>query len=129
MMSVNGSGTVSLITNRNAFLGKGLQHCAIFLKSSVSAPRLCAFRSDKHLCVQVIDDTKLHTLASASIKQKSISEYIDYTSEPTINFWIESKRITNRINLMDKMPKPSGYPYHGRIQAITAAARERDLYF
>jgi len=32
----------------------------------------------------VIDDTKMHTLASASTKQKPISEEFDYTSGPTI---------------------------------------------
>lgn len=45
---------------------------------------MCVFRSNKHLYVQVIDDTKMHTLASASTKQKPISEEFDYTSGPTI---------------------------------------------
>lgn len=47
-------------------------------------PRLCVFRSNKHLYVQVIDDTKMHTLASASTMQKSISEELNYTSGPTL---------------------------------------------
>ncbi|ONK67697.1 uncharacterized protein A4U43_C05F2790 [Asparagus officinalis] len=37
-------------------------------------PRLCVFRSNKHIYVQVIDDTKMHTLASASTMQKPVSE-------------------------------------------------------
>ncbi|KAB1213721.1 50S ribosomal protein L18, chloroplastic [Morella rubra] len=48
-------------------------------------PRLCVFRSNKHLYVQVIDDTKMHTLASASTMQKPISEEFDYSSGPTIS--------------------------------------------
>lgn len=47
-------------------------------------PRLCVFRSNKHLYVQVIDDTKMHTLASASTMQKPVSEEFDCTSGPTI---------------------------------------------
>uniref|UniRef100_A0A2P2IS89 50S ribosomal protein L18ic n=1 Tax=Rhizophora mucronata TaxID=61149 RepID=A0A2P2IS89_RHIMU len=47
-------------------------------------PRLCVFRSNKHLYVQVIDDTKMHTLASASTMQKPISEGLDYSSGPTL---------------------------------------------
>ncbi|KAK2969691.1 hypothetical protein RJ640_025868 [Escallonia rubra] len=47
-------------------------------------PRLCVFRSNKHLYVQVIDDTTMHTLASASTMQKPISEDFDYSSGPTI---------------------------------------------
>lgn len=34
--------------------------------------------------VQVIDDTKMHTLASASTVQKPVSEEVDYSSGPTI---------------------------------------------
>ncbi|CAI9764689.1 unnamed protein product [Fraxinus pennsylvanica] len=47
-------------------------------------PRLCVFRSNKHIYVQVIDDSKMHTLASASTMQKPISEEFDYSSGPTI---------------------------------------------
>ena len=47
-------------------------------------PRLSVFRSNKHLYVQVIDDSKMHTLASASTVQKPISEEFDYTSGPTL---------------------------------------------
>ncbi|KAL8555431.1 hypothetical protein ACS0TY_003296 [Phlomoides rotata] len=47
-------------------------------------PRLCVFRSNKHIYAQVIDDSKMHTLASASTMQKPISEEFDYSSGPTI---------------------------------------------
>ncbi|KAL4317773.1 hypothetical protein GQ457_18G004910 [Hibiscus cannabinus] len=47
-------------------------------------PRLCVFRSNKHLYVQVIDDSKMHTLAAASTMQKQISEEFNYSSGPTI---------------------------------------------
>ena len=57
-------------------------------------PRLCVFRSNKHLYVQVIDDSKMHTLASASTMQKSISEELDYSSSPTI--------VSSRIRIQDQ---------------------------
>ncbi|CAA7395425.1 unnamed protein product [Spirodela intermedia] len=47
-------------------------------------PRMSVFRSNKHLCVQVIDDSKMHTLASASTMQKPVSEESDYSCGPTI---------------------------------------------
>lgn len=47
-------------------------------------PRLAVFRSNKHIYAQVIDDTKMHTLASASTMQKPVSEEFDYTAGPTI---------------------------------------------
>ncbi|XP_071932835.1 large ribosomal subunit protein uL18c-like [Coffea arabica] len=48
-------------------------------------PRLSVFRSNKHLYVQVIDDSKMHTLASASTMQKPISDDLNYSSAPTID--------------------------------------------
>ncbi|KAF3516378.1 hypothetical protein DY000_02059563 [Brassica cretica] len=53
--------------------------------STTERPRMCVFRSNKHLYVQVIDDTKMHTLPSASTKQKPISGEFEYTSGPTIH--------------------------------------------
>ncbi|KAL1200722.1 Large ribosomal subunit protein uL18c [Cardamine amara subsp. amara] len=171
MTSVSGCGSVSLITNRSAFLGSGLQHRAVFLKpwSSSSSlqsrslvveaktktssedriarhsrirkkvngtterPRLCVFRSNKHLYVQVIDDTKMHTLASASTKQKPISEEFDYTSGPTIEVAKKVGEVIAKSCLEKGITKVAfdrgGYPYHGRIEALAAAAREHGLQF
>ncbi|XVF69810.1 hypothetical protein PTKIN_Ptkin11bG0111400 [Pterospermum kingtungense] len=47
-------------------------------------PRLCVFRSNKHLYIQVIDDSKMHTLASASTMQKPMCEEFNYSSGPDI---------------------------------------------
>ena len=54
------------------------------MEGTPERPRLCVFRSNKHLYVQVIDDTKMHTLAAASTMQKAISEEISYSSGPTV---------------------------------------------
>ncbi|CAF1931430.1 unnamed protein product [Brassica oleracea var. botrytis] len=42
------------------------------VNGTTERPRMCVFRSNKHLYVQVIDDTKMHTLASASTKKKPL---------------------------------------------------------
>lgn len=47
-------------------------------------PRMSVFRSNKHIYVQVVDDTRMHTLAAASTMQKSVSEEVSYSSGPTI---------------------------------------------
>lgn len=62
-----------------------MAHFLVFqVEGTTERPRLCVFRSNKHLYVQVIDDTKMHTLASASTMQKPISEEFDFTAGPTI---------------------------------------------
>ena len=45
---------------------------------------MAVFRSNKHIYVQVIDDSKMHTLAAASTMQKPVSEELDYSAGPTI---------------------------------------------
>ncbi|XP_071691580.1 large ribosomal subunit protein uL18c-like [Rutidosis leptorrhynchoides] len=96
-------------------------------------PRLCVFRSNKHMYVQVIDDTKMHTLASASTMQKPLSEEFDFTSGPTIDV---AKKIGEAIakSCIEKGITAvafdrGGYPYHGRIQALADSAREHGLKF
>ncbi|KAI4344682.1 hypothetical protein L6164_011880 [Bauhinia variegata] len=96
-------------------------------------PRLSVFRSNKHLYVQVIDDTKMHALASASTMQTPISEEFDYTSGPTIEV---AKKIGELIAKTCKEKgitkvafDRGGYPYHGRVQALADAAREHGLEF
>ncbi|KAJ7980496.1 50S ribosomal protein L18 [Quillaja saponaria] len=96
-------------------------------------PRLAVFRSNKHLYVQVIDDTKMHTLASASTVQKSISEEFSYTCGPTIEAAKKVGEIIAKSCLEKGITKVAfdrgGYPYHGRVEAIAAAAREHGLQF
>ncbi|KAF8401190.1 hypothetical protein HHK36_012121 [Tetracentron sinense] len=96
-------------------------------------PRLCVFRSNKNLYVQVIDDTKMHTLASASTVQKPISEEFDYSSGPTLEVAAKVGEIIAKSCLEKGITKVAfdrgGYPYHGRVKAIADAAREHGLQF
>ncbi|CAM8893058.1 unnamed protein product [Rhodiola kirilowii] len=104
-----------------------------FVQGTTDRPRLCVFRSNKHIHVQVIDDSKMHTLAAASTQQKAISEEIDYTSGPTIEV---AKKIGEAIaksclekGIVKVAFDRGGYPYHGRIEALADAAREHGLQF
>ncbi|KAK8995142.1 hypothetical protein V6N11_069590 [Hibiscus sabdariffa] len=96
-------------------------------------PRLCVFRSNKHLYVQVIDDSKMHTLAAASTMQKLISEEFNYSSGPTIEVAKKVGECIAKSCLEKGITKVAfdrgGYPYHGRIQALADSAREHGLQF
>ncbi|RWW21348.1 hypothetical protein GW17_00014508 [Ensete ventricosum] len=81
---------------------------------------MSVFRSNNHLYVQVIDDTKMHTLASASTMQKP--DVAKKVGEAIAKSCLE-KGIT-RVTF-DR----GGYPYHGRIEALANAAREIGLEF
>ncbi|XP_044471500.1 50S ribosomal protein L18, chloroplastic-like [Mangifera indica] len=96
-------------------------------------PRLCVFRSNKHLYVQVVDDTKMHTLASASTMQKPISEEFNYSSGPTIEVAKRVGEVIAKPCLEKGITKVAfdrgGYLYHGSVEALANAAREHGLQF
>ncbi|RDY11298.1 50S ribosomal protein L18, chloroplastic [Mucuna pruriens] len=96
-------------------------------------PRLSVFRSNKHLSVQVIDDTTMHTIASASTMQKAIAQEFNYTAGPTLEVAKRIGEIIAKSCLEKGITKVAfdrgGYPYHGRVQAIAEAAREHGLDF
>ncbi|CAH9080336.1 unnamed protein product [Cuscuta europaea] len=96
-------------------------------------PRMAVFRSNKHIFVQVIDDTQMHTLAAVSTMQKAISAEVNYSSGPTIEVARKVGEAIAKSCLEKGITKVAfdrgGYPYHGRIQAIAEAAREKGLQF
>ncbi|KAK7328619.1 hypothetical protein VNO77_22732 [Canavalia gladiata] len=96
-------------------------------------PRLNVFRSNKHLFVQVIDDTKMHTLASVSTMQKTVADEFNYSSSPTLEAAKRVGEIIAKSCLEKGITKVAfdrgGYPYQGRVQALADAAREHGLDF
>jgi len=94
-------------------------------------PRLCVFRSHKHIYAQVIDDTKGHTLAAASdlepglrtqVAGKPKKERAALVGELVARRALE-KGITKVV--FDR----GGYKYHGRVKALAEAARQAGLQF
>ena len=112
---------------------------------TAEVPRLCVFRSSKHIYTQMIDDEKGKTLAAASdqeikgkvqIKKKE-TEKKDEKKEiiRTANIAIAyevGKLIAERA-LKNKIKKivfdRGGYKYHGRVKAVAEGAREGGLEF
>eukprot|EP01018_Ginkgo_biloba_P036081 Gb_12756 [translate_table: standard] len=103
------------------------------LNGTPERPRLAVFRSNKHIYAQVIDDTKMHTLASASTMQKPLSEELKFTSGPTIDIAKKVGEAIAKACLEKGITKVAfdrgGFIYHGRIKALADSAREQGLDF
>ncbi|KLO22630.1 50S ribosomal protein L18 [Marinitoga sp. 1197] len=92
-------------------------------------PRMAVFKSNKHLYVQIIDDTKGHTLAAASTVDKGLN------LEKTWN--IEAAKEVGKLIAKRALEKGiskvsfdrGGFKYHGKIKALAEAAREAGLDF
>jgi len=89
-------------------------------------PRLCVFRSGKHIYAQIVNDTVGKTLMTASsltVDQKKSGKDMAKHVGTKIAEMAKAKSITNVV--FDR----NGYLYHGRIQALAEGAREAGLNF
>ena len=91
-------------------------------------PRLCVFRSAKHIYAQIIDDVNGVTLVSASSMEKSFTEYGgNKDAAKKIGMLVaercKAKGIENVV--FDR----GGYLYHGRVKELAEGAREGGLQF
>lgn len=92
-------------------------------------PRLCVFRSNKHIYAQVIDDVAQHTLAAASDFNVESNSTTGATCEisAAVGKLIAQRALEKGITkvVFDR----GGNLYHGRIKALADAAREAGLDF
>ena len=98
---------------------------------SVERPRLCVFRTSKHIYAQIIEDVTGNTLAAASTIAKGIEDSVKYSGNveaaKLVGKKIAEKALANDIKqvVFDR----NGFLYHGRVKALADAAREAGLTF
>lgn len=94
---------------------------------SSERPRLAIYRSLNHIYAQVIDDIEGQTLASASTTEKDLrgSSGGNVDAARRVGKSIAERALAKGISsvVFDR----GGYLYHGRIKALTDAAREAGL--
>lgn len=94
-------------------------------------PRLCIFRSAKHIYAQIIEDTTGTTLVSASTLCKEVAEELKGTGNidaaKAVGTAVAKKALAKDIKevVFDR----NGFLYHGRIKGLADAAREAGLSF
>lgn len=109
------------------------KHARVRRKISGTAemPRLCVFRSSKHIYAQVIDDVTGTTLAQASSLDAEIKSQTDEggnkDAASKVGELVAKRALEKDIDtvVFDR----GGYIYHGRVAALAEAAREAGLKF
>ena len=94
-------------------------------------PRLCVFRSSKHIYAQVVNDLNGTTLASASTLDPDVKAQVTYGGNKAAASLV-GKAVAERAKQagIDKICfDRRSYKYHGRVQALADAAREAGLQF
>src|SRR5436305_1045843 len=97
------------------------------VRGSTERPRLAVYRSLNHIYAQVIDDEKSQTLASASTTEKDLrgSSGGNVAAAKRVGQAIAERALSAGIDqvVFDR----GGYLYHGRVRALTDAARSAGL--
>ena len=97
------------------------------VKGSTERPRLAIYRSSNHIYAQVIDDRQGQTLVSASTTETDLRGNTGGNVEAArrIGQAIAERAIAKGIEqvVFDR----GGYLYHGRVKALTDAARAAGL--
>ena len=97
------------------------------VRGTQERPRLAIFRSLNHIYAQVIDDERAVTIASASTVEKDLrgSTGGNLDAAQRVGRAIAERAIAKGVEqvVFDR----GGFRYHGRIKALTEAAREAGL--
>lgn len=96
------------------------------VKGTDERPRLCVFRSGKHMYAQIVNDVTGHTLVSASsltLKDKKSG------SDLAKLVGAEVAKAAIGKNIKSVVFDRNGYVYHGRVKALADGAREAGLNF
>ena len=119
-----------MITKINRKAERERRHLRVRRKVSGTAecPRLCVFRSNNNIFVQVIDDVKGNTLAQASTLDKEVKTKHSNKEAAKEGGALIAKRALEK-NIKTVVYDRGGYVYHGVVKEVAEAAREAGLEF
>lgn len=107
---------------------------------TAAKPRLCVFRSHRHIYAQLIDDEKGRTLAALSdldltkeskgtASKKSLSKKTGGKKEIGYEVGKLIAQRADKLNVKEIVFDRGGYKYHGRVKRLAEGAREGGLKF
>ncbi len=115
-------------TDRNAERIRRHKRVRRKISGTAECPRLCVFRSNSNIYVQVIDDVKAVTLAQASTLDKEVkTKHSNKEAAKEVGALIAKRALEKNIKtvVFDR----GGYIYHGVVKELADAAREGGLEF
>lgn len=101
------------------------------MRGTPERPRLCVFRSNKHIYAQIIDDQTGITIAAASTISKelagSLEKSANHAAASQVGTMVARRALARNVTkvVFDR----NGFLYHGRVKALADAARETGLEF
>ncbi|MCD6133656.1 MAG: 50S ribosomal protein L18 [Deltaproteobacteria bacterium] len=116
------------VSDRNKVRKKRKLRIKEKIKGTAERPRLCVYKSLKHIYAQIIDDSSARTLVCASTIDKDCKvKGNNIEAAKGVGMVIARKALKNGIDtvVFDR----NGYVYKGRVKALADAARNEGLKF
>jgi large subunit ribosomal protein L18 len=101
------------------------------VRGCLERPRLCVFRSARHIYAQIIEDSTGTTLVAVSTVCKDVGDDLKACGNVEAAKLV-GKKIAERAlakNITQVVFDRNGFLYHGRVKALADAARETGLSF
>jgi large subunit ribosomal protein L18 len=98
------------------------------IAGTAEKPRMTVTRSNKSLYIQVIDDAKGYTLASASTREKDLRTIKSNIEGAGQLGEVMGKRLLEK-NIKTVVFDRNGYLYHGLVKALADGARKAGIQF
>ena len=98
------------------------------ISGTAARPRMTVTRSNRSLSVQIIDDTKGHTLASASTLEKELRSIKVNVAGAAKLGEIVGKRLLEK-DIKSVVFDRNGYLYHGIVKALADGTRKAGVEF
>jgi len=114
--------------NKNAIRLKRHERIRNTISGTKETPRFNVYRSNKHIYVQIIDDTTGNTLvSSSSLILKDLESTSSIDAAIAVGKDVAGKAL--EAGIKEVVFDRGGYLYHGRVKALADAAREAGLEF
>ena len=122
-------GLTSRTRGKSKAAARTRRHLRLRTKISGDAmrPRLVVTRSARHVFVQVVDDTKGITLASASTMEADLRKHAGDKSEKSKAVGLLVAERAKKAGITEVIFDRGGNKYAGRVAAIADGAREGGL--
>ena len=99
---------------------------------SAERPRLCVFKSAKHIYAQIIDDSEGRTIVAASTQKLGEVKADEKTGRKTAAAREVGRKLAEAARergIARVAFDRGGYQYHGRVAALADGARKAGLEF
>ncbi len=116
-------------SKRDLFVKRRLRVRNRLRKNAAGRPRLSVHRSNRNISVQLIDDERGVTIASASSLEKELGVVGKNNVEAAARVGAAIAERAKKAKVTECYFDRGGFLFHGKVKALAEAAREGGLKF